>query len=230
MTERKATNGAPPLISQDEAITLLSAIVRLDSALQQANEYYLQRHQFQDGGRRAAVVAMMGAYDFIQTYKEWRDKNFAMPFALIEYALRDLEKGTVAPILKPKKAANRPRAPQGHEAIRGLAAATMSILILLGAEVDIAAKRVANVIRKATVPVKEEWRKVTAVTVKGWREKILEGGGQAKLVYQTIMEKHKQEMDDPKNCIVKEYEELRTVWCDLRLAQLESAIVQMAGL
>ena len=81
-----------------------------------------------DGGRAAAIIQLNAAICFIEAFCRGNGE-LTMPLQALLLALRDLDAGAVAPIVKPKALSNRPPDISSRKITRIYAVATMQLLI-----------------------------------------------------------------------------------------------------
>jgi hypothetical protein len=107
---------------------LAAAMQFLGVALQAASQY--DPHQ-PDHGRKHVVQALVGVNQLIAVLFP---NQPVLPVALIDLAcaLKDLERGIVAPLLKPAEVSHRPPNPMSAELFRALPAAAMTLQMRAG--------------------------------------------------------------------------------------------------
>jgi|ERR1039458_884775 hypothetical protein len=145
------------------------ALKKLHVALFRAKEF---RQNNPRGGRIAAILAINGIVEFIDSVDELKSQELSVPLGMLGAALADLEGGTVSDMLKPapRPRGGRPKDPTNWENIKGQAAATMEFLMYVPGR-EAAAKSVAAVLKREGIKLDNDieltWR-----TVAGWRDQI----------------------------------------------------------
>lgn len=165
------------------------ALERLRAHLFVAKEI---RHKSALAGREAAIVALNGIVEFIESVEDLKAQEFAAPLAMLAAALVDLEKGTVSGILMPVPRSGRPKDASNWEAMKGLAAATMEILMCVFGR-EAAAKSVASVLEREGIKL-DGRTELTWRTVAGWRDQLksFHEDSQAKEAYRHLMQIHQE--------------------------------------
>src|SRR5690242_10801803 len=107
------------------AISATDAIRRLDAALSQAKRIY---DTSADGGREAAIVALGGVCELIDSVDGFRARGLALPLSMLGVGLRDLDTGAVVPMLQPRKLSHPAPDTWDRRTIIGAAAATAEAL------------------------------------------------------------------------------------------------------
>jgi hypothetical protein len=146
MEDSKDANGRNPgntnLDVQQPArqAELHEAIRFLGSALQAASNYDPSQP---DHGRASVLAALVGVNQLIAALFP---NAPALPVALIELAcaLKDLDRGTVAPLLKPAEVGHRPPSPLSDELFKAIPAAAMTLQMKAGKKRDDAAGEIAS--------------------------------------------------------------------------------------
>jgi hypothetical protein len=81
-----------------------------------------------DQARAAIRIALVGVIKLISDLHP-DEPSFSLPLNQLLYDLDDLDHGKVAPLLKPKKVRNRPRAALSEDLFRAIVAAAMTRLM-----------------------------------------------------------------------------------------------------
>jgi hypothetical protein len=81
-----------------------------------------------DQARASIRIALVGVIKLISDLHP-HEPSFSVPFNQLLYDLDDLDHGKVAPLLKPKKVRNRPRAALSEDLFRAIVAAAMTRLV-----------------------------------------------------------------------------------------------------
>lgn len=118
-------------------------------------------------GRDAARKALIGVVWFLGRISA-ESKEMAAPFLSLLYAIEDLDTGSVAPILKPKKFKHRSPAAFSAQIYRALGAAMMELYIIAGNTPGEAARAAVGLINKGRSPNPT----LRAKTLARWRNDI----------------------------------------------------------
>ena len=78
--------------------------------------------QAEDDQRHAAIVALEAAWRLVALFKQPVSGNLFLPILHLQDALRKLDEGTVAPMLKPVRRGGRTKSTDARAALRGHAA------------------------------------------------------------------------------------------------------------
>ena len=149
--------------------TTTAAIQQLHGTLVEANKRHDPRS---DGGRQAAIMALIGVFEFIESIDDLRGQHLATPLSALGEALVSLDRGSLPPMLEPKQmpGGRRPET-ANRQFVKSAAAATMTLLMTVGHRRENAAKQVANVLRRGNVALDGrrllDWRSVAS-----WRSQL----------------------------------------------------------
>jgi hypothetical protein len=171
------------------AVTNVTAAMnRLGQALADAKQKHADSP---DGGREAALMAVGGVCEFIESVDQFRALGLVTPLALLGVALTDIDRGAVAPLLQKRRLGRR--APETHvrQYVKAHAAATMHILMEIGFRRREAAESVADLLRHHGVSLAGGFD-VTWRTVAGWRDSLegAPGEDQAAVAYREMIAGH----------------------------------------
>jgi hypothetical protein len=110
--------------TMDEASSsaLIDKLVRLRAELKRAGEFF--DPSAPDGGRLGSFMAIGSVTEFLSSIGG-TDPAMLVPLRQLQYALADLDRGNVVPLLARKKAAHRPPDPCAKEAFRAAVAGTI---------------------------------------------------------------------------------------------------------
>jgi hypothetical protein len=147
-----------------------AAMKRLGEALADAKHTY----DNSPDGRKAALMALAGVCEFIETVDVFRERHLVNPLVVLGTALADLDKGAVAPMLQPRFLGHRTPETSGRRYVKTYAAATMQILMDIGFPLRESAECVAGLLRYHgfSLPGRQRQREVRWFTVAGWREEL----------------------------------------------------------
>jgi hypothetical protein len=96
-----------------------------------------------DHGRASAIAALVGVNQLIAVLFPNRP-TLPVPLVDLACALKDLDRGTVAPLLQPRKLAHRAPNPLNDDLFRAIPAAAMTVLMNGGRKLGEAAGEVAR--------------------------------------------------------------------------------------
>jgi hypothetical protein len=169
--QSKAGNAAGYEVQQRAAINqteLAAAIQILGLALQAASQY---DPSLPDHGRKHVVQALVGVNQLIAAL--FPNKP-TLPVSLIDLAcaLKDLDRGVVAPMLKPTDVRHRPPSSTSAELFRALPAAAMTLEMQAGKSRKEASREIAT--RLSKMGYRDSLgNPVEAAQVAKWREKMM---------------------------------------------------------
>lgn len=170
-----------PLEPQDKtqkAIRLLAAELSISKDL------FENVHVSQHAERVGARAALLAVIDFINRFSEMAQADLSAPIYGLHLALVDLERGFVAPVLQPKKkGGHRPLGKSiGNALVEAYAVTAMEAAMEQGMSSPTqAATAVARELQRLGFAIHGKRGSSPAVTVRKWREKASEGGGQSPL-------------------------------------------------
>jgi hypothetical protein len=128
--------------------------------------------QSEDDQRHAAIVALDAAWRLVALFKQRYSENLFLPLLRLQDALRKLDEGTVAPMLKPVRRGGRTMSTDARAALRGHAAGTVERLVEAGLPLEVARTRVAEALKELDVRPERGSSAITARTVRGWCEEV----------------------------------------------------------
>jgi len=131
------------------------------------------RAEGQDTARPSAEIAL-GSVLFFLTVVFDGDPQALLPLRRLSYALHDLDRGQVDPLLRPKKIKHRPPNPLREEGFIAFAAAAMQLFVDGGISRGEAARRVADSLNAMGYRI-GSGNHITARQVEKWRDKMRAG-------------------------------------------------------
>lgn len=131
-----------------------------------------------DGGREAIYDDLRAIIEFVSTVIPQRP-DVVQPLRELLYGLKDLERGTVVPLLKPAKLRGRPLNSYSEELLRADAAVLMDLKQQAGVDRGVAANMVARDFNKHGY--RDGGKKITGKCVIAWRNKVKENAGTSNL-------------------------------------------------
>jgi hypothetical protein len=148
---------------------ILVHLQRLNVGLRRAASAYDQSAE--DAGRGSVLLTLHAVDDFLKVTLGIRDPSLFIPLAQLQYALHDLNRGKVVPLLAPKKVKNRPRDSTSREGFRALAAVAMELFI----KGDVSRKQAARDVAAALSQMgymNGPGKPITAKLVEDWRDRM----------------------------------------------------------
>ena len=139
------------------------------SDLRRASELF---HQSDYAGRQGAIKALAAAWRLVALFKQPFSENLFLPILHLQDALRKLDEGTVAPMLKPARRRGRTTSTDARAALRGHAAGTVTRLKEAGISWEDARSLVAEALVKLGVRPERGTGQITARTVRTWCEEV----------------------------------------------------------
>ena len=165
------------LDEQREARETIARLSGTLSALEQGLIYARKWYQKgDDNGRLGAFTALWAVIDFLQAFDDFHSAGLERPLVSLATALLDVDKGTVHPMLRPKRGRKRGQSPSTIEMtrFRVMAAVAMTLFMKNGSPKNLAAQRVARALDNAGFK-RAGGRPITAQTVAGWRDRVSGG-------------------------------------------------------
>jgi hypothetical protein len=157
----------------DEQLEALAAACeKLANAQREGTRQFYKRSD--DGGRAPAIMQLEAAIFFIEAFN-CGDGTDTLPLQQLLWALKDLDAGAVAPIVKPRALSNRPPDISARKAARMYTVVTMQLLMDFGSDKKHAAEAAAKILGQAGITIKRtrsddsiiDWK-----TVAKWRDQI----------------------------------------------------------
>jgi hypothetical protein len=140
--------------------------------------------------RMAAGLAVKAALEFVYAHQHFTEQGLNRPLYALLAALDDLNKGRVAPMLKPRRVDNR--RPDSAVRKEAMAHACFCIdqLMELGESVESASKAVADVWAKHKISFGSKYDTPDWKTIRDWRYKVskLCAGDPQRIVITTMRE------------------------------------------
>ena len=164
----------PEIISKSDLETLNLGLGFFFTLLRKARRLYLEEG---DSGRAAAFTALGAVWQFIALFKLPHAEHLQVPILQLQNALVALEQNNVLPIKKP--IARRGRAASSHvyATMKGFAAGTVARLLEAGIDRKQAWTLVASELTKQGVRPDRGPGKITANTVRHWRDEVVSDVG-----------------------------------------------------
>jgi hypothetical protein len=123
-----------------------------------------------DAGRLSAFVALTSVIEFLSSVDP--DPAMLVPLRQLHYALADLDRGKVVPLLSPTKISGRPPDSLSHDAFRAAVASAMDVMVAAKINKKEAASEVAKELSSLGYRDLTGGR-ITATMVEGWRERMM---------------------------------------------------------
>jgi len=163
---------------EEQLEALAAACGKLADAQKEGTRQFYKRSG--DGGRAAAIMQLDAAIYFIEAFV-CGDGTLTLPLQALLWALRDLDEGAVAPIVKPRALSNRPPDISSRKVTQLYAVVTMQLLMDIGSDKRPAANKrpaaeaVAKILGQAGMALKRtrsdesiiDWK-----TVAKWRDQV----------------------------------------------------------
>jgi hypothetical protein len=151
------------MVDQDLEKLQFSPLQALEEKLRSAEK------EIAENSRGAAITALQGTIDFINSVPHFEPDNLALPLAQLMAALHDLDCGRVVPMVKPTQVDNRKPEASFRKVIRAFAIFCIEELMNHGMLLEEACKFVTQELVQAKVPIggqrdTRDWK-----TIKGWR-------------------------------------------------------------
>jgi hypothetical protein len=124
-----------------------------------------------DGGRSGVHITLRVLEDFLAAMFGTNDPKVFIPLRQLQYALYDLDRGKVVPLLARKKVTHRPRDSAAKEALMALAAGCMELFVEGGVARKLAARQVADALH-ANGHRNGPSKRITAQNVEDWRDRM----------------------------------------------------------
>jgi hypothetical protein len=124
-----------------------------------------------DASRSTVQRTLVAIESLLRTTFGANDPKPLIPLRRLIYALHDLDRGTVVPLLAPQKINHRPRDSLLKEGLMAFAAACMELLIESGVRRKDAARRVAKYLHAKGYRSTRD-RTITAQNVEDWRDRM----------------------------------------------------------
>ncbi len=155
----------------DEASSsaLIDKLVRLGADLKRAGEFFDPNAP--DGGRLGSFLAIGSVTEFLSSIGG-TDPAMLVPLRRLQYALADLDRGKVVPLLARKKAAHRPPDSHAKEAFRAAVAGAMDVMVVAKINNREAARVVAMELSSLGYQEPPGTR-ITGAMVEDWRERMM---------------------------------------------------------
>jgi hypothetical protein len=153
----------------DPVRQILVHLQRLSVVLKRAASGFDQSAE--DAGRGSVLFTLAAVDDFLKVTLGIRDPSLFIPLAQLRYALHDLNRGKVVPLLAPKKVKNRPHDSASKEAFRALAAVAMELFIKGNVPRKEAARDVAAALSQMGY-MNGPGKPITAKLVEDWRDRM----------------------------------------------------------
>ena len=123
----------------------------------------------EDAGRLSVIMTLVALDDFLKAMFGVNDPLLFIPIRQLQYALYDLGRGKVVPLLSPKKIKNRPPDSAAKEGFRAFAAVAMDLFVDGGVERKQAARDVARALSRMGY-TNGPGKMISAQRVEDWRD------------------------------------------------------------
>lgn len=144
-------------------VLMREAMRRMYSGLTEAHQ------QYETDSRGGAIIALRTATQFVQSIADFNDRGLATPLVALLAGMHDLERGAIAPILRPTEARGRRPDHSLFDSVRGCIVFCVDAIIGTGSTPDIACETVARYLRHKGI-LKGHRHTTDATVLKGWRE------------------------------------------------------------
>lgn len=124
-----------------------------------------------DAGRSTLHIVLGSLDAFMAAMLGTKNPQVLIPLRQLRYALHDLDRGKVVPLLTPRKVKGRPRDAADEEGLRAFGAASMELFIKGGIARKEAARRVAATLHGLGYREPQNER-ITPQDVEGWRDRL----------------------------------------------------------
>jgi hypothetical protein len=151
--------------------TIPELLGRLYHELDFASEAY--RAGGEDAARQSTEIALGSVLSFLTGAFD-RDSQALLPIRRLHYALDDLDRGQVDPLLRPKKIKHRPPNPLREEGFIAFCAAAMELFVDGGISRGEAARRIALSLSGRGYRI-GSGNRITPRQVERWRDKMRAG-------------------------------------------------------
>jgi hypothetical protein len=151
--------------------TIPQQLGQLHRDLEVASETYRARGE--ETARQCAELALGSVVSFLQGVFDG-DSQALLPLRRLQYALHDLDRGQVDPLLRPKKIDHRPPSPLQKEGFIAFVAAAMELFVDGGVPRAEAARRVAQSLHARGYRYGRGHR-ITPRQIERWRDKMRAG-------------------------------------------------------
>jgi len=156
---------------ENTAPTITELLGRLQCELDSASETYRARGE--ETARQCAELALGSVVSFLQDVFD-RDSQALLLLRRLMYALHDLDRGCVDPLLRRKKITHQPPNSLREEGFISFAAAAMDLFVVAGISRAEAARRVAHSLNARGFRI-GSGNRITPRQVEKWRDKMRAG-------------------------------------------------------
>lgn len=125
-----------------------------------------------DAGRTCIMMSLTAVDDYLMAILGGSEAPLLIPLRQLQYALHDLARGKVMPLLKPKKVTSRPRDSAAIEGFRSFAAVAMDLFVQSGVGRKEAARDVARALSRMGYD-NGPGKIITASRVEDWRDRMM---------------------------------------------------------
>ena len=150
--------------------TIASQLSRLRLGLTAAVKHF--NSSADDHGRIGIQLALFEVDLFLRALLGSQNASMFMPLNQLRYALIDLDRGKVVPLLRPKKPENRPKDSSAKEALRSSAAVAMEFYMKAKVQRKQAARNVAKRLSEMGYE-HSRGKQITAQHVEDWRDRVM---------------------------------------------------------
>jgi hypothetical protein len=144
---------------------------------------------FQQSERRGAIKALAAAWRFVALFKQPLADLLYLPLLQLQTMLMALDKGDVAPMLKPVRGPGRAVSSAARAALKGRAAAAVAQMMQTGLPQKQARDLVAKTLARLGVRPERGSGQITATTIRHWCDEVRADVGRhtdAAVVYDSV--------------------------------------------
>jgi hypothetical protein len=199
---KRTKDTLPERIGEPDLSTLNSAIGFLFRQLRLARAQF--EREGDDAGRDAAYTALGAFHMFVTLFRKTRDEALHVPIVRLQDGLLGLQQGRIDAMLRPTRHPGRAHSSQTYLALKGLAAATVQLLLQTGLAPRDAHRAVAKQLAQLDIRAERGSGAVTATTVRNWYVEVSSDVGRrgaAALMWDDILAFEKQEGSLPEDVV-----------------------------
>lgn len=158
------------MTESDRAAAELTPLRRLFLALKLSADAF--NPDADDAGRLCVMMSLTAIDEFLIAMFGTREPSVLNPLHQLQYALYDLRRGKVMPLLKPKKVSRRPRDSAAVEGFRAFAAVAMDLYVQAKVPRKQAARDVAHELSRMGYK-NGSGKLITGSRVEDWRDRMM---------------------------------------------------------
>lgn len=158
------------MVKRDAHSNIATQLLRLRLGLTAAAKHF--NSSAEDHGRVGVQLALFELDFFLRGLFGTQHASIFMPLNQLRYALIDLDRGKVVPLLTPKKTKNRPKDSSAKEALRSSAAVAMELFMKGKVQRKQAARNVAKRLSEMGYE-HSPGKQISAKHVEDWRDRMM---------------------------------------------------------